>query len=100
MPAALRTSPSWLSSVFSLLDSLLDSKLDSNFLAAIPVTAPTDQSLPTSQLINLPSYQSPRAEAINGDAPCDNGRCDPKLIVGSEIVRELPRPSSIETFSD
>jgi hypothetical protein len=48
----------------------------------------------------LPFHQAPLADAIKGDALCDKERCDPKLTVGNEIVRELPRPSSTETFSD
>jgi hypothetical protein len=32
--------------------------------------------------------------------PVARTRCEPKLIVGTEIVRALPLPSSIETFND
>jgi hypothetical protein len=48
----------------------------------------------------LPDYHAPLAEATKGEVLCDNTRCDPKLTLGTEIVRELPRPSSIETFTD
>src|SRR5687768_18439182 len=46
-----------------------------------------------------PDYHAPLAEATRGELPCDNTRCDPKLTVGTEIVRELPRPLSNETFT-
>ncbi len=45
-------------------------------------------------------YQLPLADSSKGDELCARTRCDPKLTLGSEIVRELPRPSSRETFSD
>src|SRR5688500_20059786 len=46
-----------------------------------------------------PDYHAPLAEATRGELLCDNTRCDPKLTVGTEIVRELPLPSSNETFT-
>jgi hypothetical protein len=45
-------------------------------------------------------YQESLVEIIVGAGFRANTRDDPKLTVGKEIVRELPRPSSTETFSD
>ena len=45
-------------------------------------------------------YQTPLAEAISGAASFETVRCDPKLTVGSEIVLNVPVPSSTETFND
>jgi hypothetical protein len=45
-------------------------------------------------------YQESLVEIIVGAGFRANTRDDPKLTVGNEIVRELPRPSSTETFSD
>jgi hypothetical protein len=45
-------------------------------------------------------YQESLVEIIVGAGFRTNTRDDPKLTVGNEIVRELPRPSSTETFSD
>jgi hypothetical protein len=52
------------------------------------------------QIASVPFYQSLLAEANKGDEFCAKTRCDPKLTEGSEIVREVPRPSSRETFRD
>ena len=54
----------------------------------------------SSRLPAKPNYQVPLADAISGDALFDNVRCEPKLTVGREIVRDKPLPLSTETFSD
>lgn len=46
------------------------------------------------------NYQEPLTGTIKGDGFCEIVLSDPKLTVGTDIVRELPRPSSTETFSD
>ena len=46
------------------------------------------------------NYQVSLADANKGDAVCDRVLSDPKLTEGSEIVRDVPRESSTETFSD
>jgi hypothetical protein len=45
-------------------------------------------------------YQSLLADANNEEDAGDKTRCDPKLTEGTEIVRELPLPSSSETLRD
>jgi hypothetical protein len=49
-------------------------------------------------MTNTYSYQEPLADAIKGAAPCAMTLCEPKLTGGKEIVRELPRPLSKDTF--
>jgi hypothetical protein len=46
------------------------------------------------------NYQVSLADANKGDAVCDRVRCDPKLTEGREMVRDVPRESSTETFKD
>ena len=57
-----------------------------------------------SSLLNstrpIADYHVSLADASKGDGVCDKVRCDPKLTDGSEIVRDAPRESSTETFSD